>query len=316
MFPAVLEAYGFPITLVFASDNRAFFSERITGNLWEIRDDEFRLVRHFPIVNITGHHETGLLGIVLDPGFKDNHLLYAYYTRRQSHKEFSNIIVRINVDEGEKEEVLLDGIPAGLIHNGGIMAFGPDKTLFVGVGVNNEEKEKAQELEFLGGKVLRINPNGTIPKDNPFPGSPVYSFGHRNIFGLAFHPQNGRLYISDVGPNDNDEINIIEPGGNYGWPQVMGISDSPKHVNPIITFTPVITPTQSTFIDDDLYFGSYNQGAVFKLTLGGENFDQIEKQEVVYRGKPFGVLGVFQSPEGKTYITRPEAIQQISLGGF
>jgi quinoprotein glucose dehydrogenase len=316
MFPAVLEAYGFPITLVFAQGDHALFSERITGNLWEFKEEELRLVKHFPIVNITGHHETGLLGIALDPDFEDNHLICAYYTCGPSHKEFKNKIVRINIDKNNEEETLLDKIPAGLIHNGGIMAFGPDKTLFIGVGVNNEEKEKAQDLEFLGGKVLRINSDGTIPKDNPFPGSPVYSFGHRNVFGLAFHPQTGRLYISDVGPNDNDEINIIEPGGNYGWPQVMGVSDSPKFVNPTITFTPVITPTQSVFIDNDLYFGSYNQGSVHKLTLTGENFDQVEKDEIVYQGKPFGVLGVFQSPEGNTYITRPEAIQQILISSY
>lgn len=306
------EAFGYPITLVFSQDGRAFFSERISGNLWEVKGEEFRLVKKFPVVDITGHHETGLLGIALDPDFSQNHFIYCYYTTGPNLKKFFNRVVRLKADETD-EEVLLDNLPAGWIHNGGILAFGPDKTLFIGTGVNNEEKEKAQNLKFLGGKVLRINSDGTIPKDNPFPNSPVYSCGHRNVFGLAFHPQTGKLYISDVGPDANDEINIIEPGGNYGWPEVMGKSDNPRYVNPIHTFTPVITPTQSVFVGHDLFLGSYNQGSVHKLALGGKNFNQVLKDEIVYRGKPFGVIGVFYSPDDKFYLTRPEGIQQISF---
>lgn len=313
-FPAFHEANGFPITLAFADDSQVYFSERISGNLWEAEGEKFRLVKRFPIVGITGHHETGLLGIALDPDFTKNRYIYCYYTYGTS-QSFKNKVIRIKTDS-KKEEVLLDKIPAGWIHNGGILAFGPDKKLYLGVGVNNEEQEKAQDLDFLGGKILRINPDGTIPKDNPFPKSPVYSFGHRNLFGLAFHPQTGRLYACDVGPNENDEINIIEPGGNFGWPKVMGKSNNPQFINPIHTYTPVITPTQSVFVGNSLYFGSYNQGTVHKLTLRGNNFDQVEKDEIVYRGKPFGVLGVFYSPEEKFYITQPEGIQQISIDWF
>jgi glucose/arabinose dehydrogenase len=315
IFPAFHEAYGFPITLAFSTDGRGYFSERVSGNLWEVNGEEIRLIKHFPIVPITGHHETGLLGIVLDPDFQENNLIYCYYTYGPNHKDFKNKVIRIN-SSGQDETTLIDEIPAGLIHNGGIMTFGPDKTLFIGVGVNNEEKEKAQNLDFLGGKILRINSDGTIPKNNPFPNSPVYSYGHRNIFGLAFHPQTGKLYVSDVGPDANDEINIIEPGGNYGWPEVMGMSDNPNYINPIKTFTPVITPTQNVFVEDSLYFGSFNQGSVHKLTLKEDNFDQVEKDEVVYKGKPFGVVGVFHSPDDKFYITRPEGIQQINVGLF
>jgi len=313
-FPSFHESYGFPITLVFTKDGRTFFSERISGNLWEVNDGKFRLVKHFPILKITGHHETGLLGIVLDPDFEKNEFIYCYYTYGDSN-DFKNKIVRIKNDGGE-EEILLDEIPAGWIHNGGIMTFGSDKTLFIGVGVDNERKEKAQDLNFLGGKILRINKDGTIPKDNPFSRSPVYSYGHRNIFGLAIHPKTGKLYVSDVGPDKNDEINIIKPGGNFGWPQVMGKSDNPKFINPIIAYTPVITPTQNVFVGDDLYFGSYNEGTVHKLTLAGENFDQVVNDEIVYQGKPFGVLGVFYSPDNKFYITRPESIQQIEVASY
>jgi len=305
--PPYLESFGFPITLVFSPDNRAFLSERITGRLWEIKENAFRLVKTFPIVPMLGHHETGLFGLELDPDFTKNHFVYCYYTSGSNAKKFFNRVVRVK-DDGSDEEILLDNIPAGWIHNGGIIAFAPDKTLFIGVGVNNEEKEKAQDLKFLGGKILRINRDGSFPKDNPFPNSPIFSFGHRNIFGLAFHPQTDRLYFGDVGPDKNDEINIVQKGGNYGWPMVMGIANNPQLVNPIKTYTPPLTPTQMTFADGQLYFGSYNEGTVHCLSLGGENFDKVEKDEIVYQGEPFGVIGVFHRPPKELYVATTNSI--------
>lgn len=306
LLPDLIEVSGFPITLSFSKD-RAFYSERITGNLWEVFKNQFKLIKSFPIVKITGHHETGLLGIAVDPDFETNPYLYAFYTYGET-PDFKNKVVRFKVDDPEKETVLLDNLPAALIHNGGIIAFAPDKTLYIGVGVDNPIMAKAQDLEFLGGKVLRINRDGSIPKDNPFPDSPVYSYGHRNIFGLSFHPKTGVLYISDVGPDKNDEINMIEKGGNYGWPEVTGVNHNPKYIDPIQTYTPTITPTQNVFVDNALYFGSYNEGSVHKLTLKGEKFDQVEKDEIVYQGKSFGTIGVFYGPDQQFYLTTPNKI--------
>lgn len=311
VLPPAIEVSGFPVTLVFTNDGRAFLSERITGRLWELRGEDFRLVKTFPILPIIGHHETGLLGIALDPEFESNGYIYCYYTYGKDQRNFKNKVVRIK-DDGSEEEVLLDNLPAGWIHNGGIIAFAPDKTLYIGVGVDNVRKELSQDLNFLGGKILRINRDGTFPKDNPFPNSPVYSYGHRNIFGLAFHPQTGRLYIGDVGPEKNDEINIIQKGGNYGWPLVTGVANNPKLIDPIKTYTPVITPTQMVFVDGQLYLGSYNEGVVRRLTLSGENFDKIEKEEIVFAEKPFGVIGVFYGPDKQFYLTQPEFVLQFT----
>ena len=305
ILPELIEAFGFPVTISFAK-NKAFFNERITGNLWEVKKNDFRLVHSFPILKITGHHETGLLGIALDPDFETNNLLFAYYTY-ETRNGFKNKVVRVNIDD-PKEEVILDSLPAALIHNGGILAFAPDKTLYIGTGVDNPIMQESQNIAFLGGKVLRINRDGTIPKDNPFPDSPVFSFGHRNIFGLAFNLQNNRLYITDVGPDRNDEINIIQKAGNYGWPEVTGVANNPKYIDPIKTYTPTITPTQCVFVNNDLYFGSYNEGTVHKLALTGEKLDQVMKDEIVYRGKSFGVIGVFYGPDKQFYLTTPNKI--------
>src|SRR5258708_36134284 len=256
ILPESLEDFGFPTTLAFSKNGKAYVSERITGRLWQIDQQEHRLVKTFSIATVVGHHETGLLGIALDPDFEKNKYIYCFYTVGTNEKDLKNKVVRITDDDksdNKKETVLLDNIPAGMIHNGGILAFAPDDTLYIGVGVNNDIKEQAQDTKTLNGKILRINKDGTIPKDNPFPNSPVYSYGHRNIFGLAFHPKTKKLYISDVGPDKNDEINIIEKGGNYGWPEVMGMSDDKRFINPIQTYTPVITPVQNVFAGNDLY---------------------------------------------------------------
>lgn len=311
ILPESIEAFGFPVTLAFSKTGKAFVSERMTGRLWQIGQKKNRLVRTFPIVPLIGHHETGLLGIALDPDYEKNHYIYCYYTAGISEKDFKNRVVRIK-DDGSSEKVLLDNIPAGMIHNGGILAFSPDKTLYIGVGVGNEVKQNAQDIKKLDGKILRINRDGSIPKDNPFPNSPVYSYGYRNIFGLAFHPKTGKLYVSDVGPDKNDEINIVEKGGNYGWPIVMGASKDKKFINPIKSYTPVITPVQSVFVGNDLYFGSYNEGTVHKLTLGGKSYDKVEKDEIVYKGKPFTVIGVFYGPDKQFYLTTADTILQFT----
>lgn len=311
LLPDFLEDFGFPITLAFSKDERVYLSEKMTGRLWQIDHENYRVIKTFPMVPFLGHYETGLLGITLDPYFEQNGYIYCYFTEGASIKDMKNKIVRIK-ENGQNEEMVLDNIPAGRIHNGGILAFGPDKMLYIGVGVQNEIKEKAQDINWLGGKVLRISADGSIPLDNPFPNSPVYSYGHRNIFGLAFHPKTGKLYIGDVGPDNNDEIDIIEKGANYGWPQVVGPSENKEFINPIKTYPHVITPTQCCFVANELYFGSFNEGTVHKLTLEGDNFDQVVKDEIVYQGKPYGVIGVFYGTDNQFYVTLPNNIVRFT----
>jgi hypothetical protein len=305
--PDLIESSGFPITVVFSKAGRMFYSERITGNIWEVIGDKFKLIHHFSIVPITGHHETGLLGVAIDSDFEKNENIYCFYTYGDDEYSMKNKVVRINCQSSE-EKVIIDDLPANRIHNGGIIAFSPDNLLYIGVGADNPVMDKAQDINFLGGKVLRMNSDGTIPGDNPFAGSPVYSYGHRNIFGLAFHPVTGELYECEDGPDANDEINIIEKGENYGWPDVTGKVNDSKYVDPIITYTPTITPTQCCFDGKYFYFGSYNEGTVHRLTFEGKKYDKVVKDEVVYRGKTFGVIGVFCTPDHNFYVVTPNKI--------
>jgi glucose/arabinose dehydrogenase len=159
---------------------------------------------------------------------------------------------------------------------------------------------------------VRIHRDGTIPADNPFPQSPVYTYGHRNIFGIAFHPVTGNAYVSDVGPDRDDEINMLEPGANYGWPEVRGMTTDARFHNPIQTYTPTITPTQNVFVDGALYFGSYNEGSVHRLTLSGPSYDRVVTDDIVYKGTPFGVVGVFYGLDQHFYVTTPHSIRRFT----
>ena len=313
--PDSIDVQGGPVSLVFSKKGRAFFNERITGNIWEVLEDKkYHLVKHLPVIQATGHHEAGVLGLALDPDFETNGFIYAYYTEGEDLDHANNKVIRFEINSG-KETILIPKIPGGRIHNGGIMVFSPDDNkLYIGVGVDNPLKEMSQDKEYLGGKILRINSDGTIPDDNPIQGSLVHSYGYRNIFGLAFKPRTGQLYVCDVGPERDDEINIAIPNGNYGWPKVVGYTNDPRYIGPIYTYTPVITPTQCAFYDGNLYFGSYNEGSVHKLTISQDG-GKVIADDIVYQGKPFGIVGVFIDPNNEFYVATENKILKVKPRG-
>lgn len=200
-------------------------SERDSGRILEVSDDgELREVGMIPGVAPAG--EGGLLGIAV----RDSHL-YAYATT-----ERDNRIVRLALTGHPgalglgRPQTILDGIPAAAHHNGGRIAFGPDGMLYATAG-DAGEPERARDPESLAGKILRMTPDGAVPSDNPFPGSVVYTLGHRNPQGIAW-AEDGTMYASEFGQNTWDELNEIEPGADYGWPEVEGIADGPGFVDP------------------------------------------------------------------------------------
>ncbi|WP_404467944.1 PQQ-dependent sugar dehydrogenase [Sutcliffiella horikoshii] len=166
--------------------------------------------------------EGGLLGMELHPDFQENGLAFAYHTYGTEEK-VKNRIVTLKYDGTEWKEtgVLLEDIDGAIYHNGGRVKIGPDDKLYVTAGDANDP-ESAQNKELLTGSILRMNLDGTVPEDNPFPGSYVYSYGHRNPQGLAWDKETGEMYASEHGPSAFDEINIIKKGKNYGWPTYTG----------------------------------------------------------------------------------------------
>ncbi|MBD2846769.1 PQQ-dependent sugar dehydrogenase [Paenibacillus sp. IB182496] len=170
--------------------------------------------------------EGGLLGLVLAANFSTSRQAYAYHTYEESGTAYNRIVVLELLEDGSWRELrpLLEGIPGGAIHNGGRLALGPDGKLYATTG-DAGQSALAQELDSLAGKILRLNPDGSVPEDNPWAGSYVYSYGHRNPQGIAWS-QEGTMYAAEHGPSGNpgghDELNRIEAGANYGWPDVIG----------------------------------------------------------------------------------------------
>ncbi|MGH2758357.1 MAG: PQQ-dependent sugar dehydrogenase [Actinomycetota bacterium] len=213
-----------PWELAFVNENTILVTER-PGRVRVVEGGQLR-AEPVAEIDVRRDGEAGLLGIALHPGFPDERFAYVYYTSAEDNR-----VSRFPLDGGLRfgaEEVILDGIPAGRIHDGGRIAFGPDGMLYVGTG-DAAQPELAAELGSLGGKILRILPDGSTPDDNPFPNSPVYSYGHRNVQGFAWDSRD-RMYASEHGPSGeldlccHDELNRIEAGSFYGWPYRAGNS--------------------------------------------------------------------------------------------
>nr|MBA5586872.1 PQQ-dependent sugar dehydrogenase [Anaerobacillus isosaccharinicus]QOY34917.1 PQQ-dependent sugar dehydrogenase [Anaerobacillus isosaccharinicus] len=176
--------------------------------------------------------EGGLLGFIVAPDFEQSKVAFAYHTYTQSGLVLNRIIA-LELEENTWKEVavLLEEIPGGRTHNGGRIAIGPDGKLYATTG-DAGQPDYSQDTENLAGKILRMELDGTIPNDNPFDYSYVYSYGHRNPQGLAWD-ENGTLYSSEHGPTGHDEINLIEPGNNYGWPIIKGDQQETNMVTPL-----------------------------------------------------------------------------------
>lgn len=171
-----------------------------------------------PILNDRGG---GLLGLALHPDFSATGRVVLYQHYGTADNRMNRVIeARLDGDRLHETRVLIDGIPGHPLYNGGRVAFGPDGMLYITTGWT-ENHQRPQDMQSLAGKILRIAPDGAIPNDNPFPGSPIYSLGHRNPQGLAWD-SDGQLFAAEHGQSGHDEINRIVPGGNYGWPLIEG----------------------------------------------------------------------------------------------
>jgi glucose/arabinose dehydrogenase len=249
----VAENLDIPWAIAFAPDGRMFVTER-TGTLRVI---EGGILQNAPILDLNvGGSEGGLLGLALDPDFEQNHYLYLYYT----YSEFLSTYNRVSrFTESENsvtdELILIDKIPGAAIHDGGRIKFGPDGKLYITTG-DAAKASLAQDLDSFAGKILRINSDGTIPIDNPFAGSPVYSYGHRNPQGLDWDLSE-KLVATEHGPSGEkgfarDELNIIIAGANYGWPEITGDEEDLRFVSPLFHTGDVAwAPSGAAFYDDD-----------------------------------------------------------------
>ena len=315
-----------PWSLVFLPDGRALVSER-PGRIRLIRDGVLQEEPYAVLAAVEGGKgligfilelavggEGGLMGLALHPDFPEEPYLYAMHTYR-GPDGVKNRVIRLEDrgDHGRFDKVIIENIPGGLNHNGGRIAFGPDGMLYVTTG-ETFEAQLAADLNSLGGKILRLTPEGKVPEDNPFPDSPVYSFGHRNPQGLAWHPETGQLLASEHGPSGefglraHDEINMIRPGGNYGWPNVVGAPGLKPYADPLVVWKETaVPPAGMAFYDGDLFVAVLGRGALIRISLAqlgpGYRVERIERwfARAPHETRLGRIRDVVAAPDGRLY---------------
>jgi aldose sugar dehydrogenase len=306
-----------PWELVFVDEERALVTER-PGRLRLILNGQ---LQSQPLLTLptSGLGEGGLMGLALDPDLAQNGYLYVMYTYRDGGA-LRNRISRFTWqgDQVGGEQVLLNSIPGARIHNGGRLGIGPDGKLYATTG-DAANPDLAQNSDSLAGKILRMNLDGSVPDDNPSPGSLVYSLGHRNPQGLAWDAETGLLYSTEHGPSGEfglccrDELNHIVAGGNYGWPEVTLDADDPRYVDPIMHSGPTNTwaPAGMVVYRGDLLrdwhgnilFANLRGRHIRRVVIEGTEEPRVVEDELLFDGEYGRIRAVVVGPDGALYVT-------------
>jgi len=281
--------------------NKIFFTEKV-GQI-RVIDAGVLLQEPLADIKVADITDGGLLGLTLHPDFLKNHYLYVYYTYQEGDKLW-NKVLRITESNNKLSDaqVILDKIPGAEFDDGGVIKFGPDKKLYIGTG-DATNQDAAQDLKSLAGKILRLNDDGSIPSDNPIADSLVFSYGLRNPQGLTWDNY-GNMYETEQGPTKNDEINLIKPGQNYGWP-AQECSGSKEYVDALVCYNPSLEPGGIVYYSS----GKLDLGnSLIMATLRGTNLYQltiengtITSQKIILDGLG-RIRDVNMGPDGYLYI--------------
>ncbi len=240
----------------------ALVTERDTASLLSVSPGG-DVTRLGVVPGVTPTSEGGLLGVAISPTYEDDQTVFVYATTAEDNRVLSGTLEELVSGEST---AILTGIPRGDIHDGGRLGFGPDDKLYVTTGETGDG-DLAQDLDSLGGKILRIEPAGTVPADNPFEGSPVWTYGHRNVQGIAWDDE-GRMWATEFGSQVWDEVNLIEPGNNYGWPAAEGTGDIEGMTDPYAVFsTFTASPSGLAYLDDALWLGALQGETTWRVPV-------------------------------------------------
>ncbi len=282
-----------PWGLAFLASGDALVSERNTGLIRRVTA-RGKVTTLGEVPGVVAGGEGGLLGIALAP--EDDETLFAYLTARDDNR-----VVRFSVAGGKvgRPVRVLTGIPKALRHNGGGLRFDAEGLLYVATG-DTAQSELAQDRDSLAGKILRIRPDGRAAPGNPF-GNRVWSYGHRNVEGLALDARN-RLWATEFGEQETDELNLISKGRNYGWPEVEGRSRGARFVSPKATWSPTDTcsPAGLAITRSTAFVGALRGRCLFAVPLSGTDAG---KPRVYFRGDHGRIRGVAVAPDGALWVT-------------
>ncbi|MEA2447952.1 MAG: hypothetical protein QOK47_1589 [Actinomycetota bacterium] len=305
---------NFPIDMAWQKGTKRIFFTEKSGAIRVMKGRRL-LNRPCATLQTNSEAERGLLGIALHPHFGKNHKLYVYFSH---DNPIENRVVRFVVSHNRctKKRTIVDGLTSNSIHNGGQIEF-LDGKLFVSVGEAGDAGN-SQDTGSRLGKVLRYNPNGSIPKDNPF-GNAVWSYGHRNPFGLAHIPGTHKLFETENGPDCDDEFNLIRSGRNFGWGDgyqcgTKGVGPNPKA--PLRRWSQVIVVSDPTWYNGRLkrlrrsmYVGSFGSGKLHRLILNDRR-TQLRHDRVIYQSDE-GIVDVSTGPGGWLYFLTPSGIFRV-----
>ena len=274
------------------------------------------------IVDIASNGEGGLLGIALHPDFANNSLFYVYATVDVGGEPTNRVIrYKLSTDHltAAVDQIILDGIPGAQFHDGGRIRFGPDGMLYVGTG-DGRVPDRSQSMSERNGKLLRLTPDGAIPTDNPFPGSPVFLLGIRNTQGFDWFDAQ-TLVVTDHGPSGDtdrtghDEVNVVHAGDNLGWPDIAGCEASSGKIAPVLTFTEAVPPGGAALYTGDaipewkgsLIVGTLRSEHLHRVAFDPQNHRRMTLHEVYLEGEPPAGKGrlreVVMGPDGALYVT-------------
>jgi len=313
-----VDSLTIPWSLRFLPDGDALVAQR-NGSIVRVPKGTNKPIPYLQVPDAVHEVDAGLMGMDLHPDFESNQWVYIMHAYRNEKNELLSRILRLKHD-GETatvQRVIMDNIPAYAIHLGGRIAFGPDGMLYIGTG-DMSQPYIAQDLNSLASKILRITPEGAIPADNPFPNSPVYSYGHRVVQGFAWDPETGALFNSEHGPSGaavegdvryRDEVNLVKKGGNHGWPIVVGAPQMSDYQDPLVSWNlAAVPPAGMTFYKDDLYVASLGGQALIRLVLDREKDYEVKKVQRWFSYAPSrGIYGrmrdVTIGSDGFLYVT-------------
>ncbi|MFY9549945.1 MAG: PQQ-dependent sugar dehydrogenase [Thermoanaerobaculia bacterium] len=304
-----------PWSLVFTSPARLLVTER-PGRVRVVENGALQARPLAVLEDVEASGESGLMGMAIAPDYDRTRFVYLAYA--YDAPGGPRVRVARFRDTGRSladRTVIIEGIPAARYHAGCRIRFGPDGRLYVTTG-DATRREIAQDLKSLGGKTLRLNPDGTIPSDNPFPGSPVFSYGHRNAQGIDWEPRSGLQFQTEHGPSGfdgpggGDEVNIVEAGKNYGWPLVHHRQTRPGTVPPLLEYTPAVAPSGASFsrgnllpfFRDDFFFATLRGERLIRVRLAPADPRRVLETEELFSGAYGRLRDVVSGPDGALYV--------------